>query len=114
MRNCDVRFKLTLSTKRQELTRFHRKKCGNEGAEKKRKLKRVKEIKGGKGKENRENEGGEEREEGEQKQERGKRCRTNSEINISRVSSSKVFNLGVINSQLFVKVRTPRKYCKGR
>lgn len=63
-RNRDVRFKLTLSTKRQELTRFHRKKCGNEGAEKKRKLKRVEEIKGGKGKENRENEGGEEREEG--------------------------------------------------
>lgn len=84
------------------------------GAEKKRKFKRVEEIKGGKGKENRENEGGEEREEDGQKRKPGKWCRTYWEVNISRVSSWKVFNLGVINSQLFVKVRTPRKYCKGR
>ena len=67
------------------------------GAEKKRNLRRVEEIKEGKGKENRENEGGEE--DG-QKRKPGKWCRTYWEINISRVSSWKVFNLGVINSQL--------------
>ena len=39
-RNCDVRFKLTLSTKRQELTRFHRKKCGNEGCGKEKEAKK--------------------------------------------------------------------------
>ena len=39
-RNCDVHFKLTLSTQQEELIRFHRKKCGNDGCRKEKEFKK--------------------------------------------------------------------------
>ena len=39
-RNCDVHFKLTLSTQQEELIRFHRKKSGNDGCRKEKEFKK--------------------------------------------------------------------------